>query len=66
MPLSFLVIQMLFGERLKHQVQEKKRNLCNKRNQVHWADSGVKIEPRHNWDNFYSNDMSGHCIHSFF
>jgi len=48
---SFLVIQVLFRERLKHHTREKKRSLCNKRNQVHWADSG-EIEPRYNWDDF--------------
>lgn len=62
MPSSFLVVQMLLGERLKHQVQEKKCNRCNKRNQVHGAGGGGDIETRHNWNDFYSNGISGHYI----
>lgn len=64
MPSSFLVIQMLFRERLKHQVQEKKCNLCDKRNQVHWAYSGGEIKPRHNLNDFDSNGVIGHYINS--
>lgn len=64
MPSSFLVIQMLLRERLKHQVQEKKCNLCDKRNQVCWAYSGGEIKPRHNWNDFDSNGVIGHYINS--
>lgn len=54
---------MLFRERLKHQVQQKKCDLCSKRNQVHLGDSGGEIEPGHNRDGFCSNGISGHCVH---
>lgn len=59
---SFLVIQVLLRKMLKHQVQEKKCSLCNRENQVHWADTGGEIVPRHNWDGFSSNGISDHYI----
>lgn len=58
----FLVKQMLFRERLKHQVQEEKCNLCNKK--VHWGDGGGGgIMPRHNQDSFV---VTVSVMYSFF